>query len=127
MISGIGVDCSSVDRIAHLGEGVIKRILSASELEDLSHITHERSKAEFIASRFAVKEAYAKARGTGFCSFVVPTEISLKKEKSGRPYIELSGITAEHAPGASVLVSLTHEENIACAVVVLEDMTGVEK
>ena len=77
----------------------------------------------YVASRFAAKEAFAKALGTGLRAPVLLTSISVVHDPLGRPLLHLTpelqalserrGVSAQH-------VTLTHERSVACAVVVLE-------
>ena len=122
MILGIGVDAVSIDRVKKLSQGALEKMFSPCELEEYSKLekAHEDVKAQFLASRFAVKEAYSKARGTGLNGQVIPNEITTAKEKDGRPYIILSGSTLDNAPRAVIHLSLTHEQPLAIAMVVLE-------
>ncbi len=122
MILGIGVDAVSIDRVKKLSQRALEKMFSPSELEEYSKLekAHEDVRSQFLASRFAVKEAYSKARGTGFNGLVIPNEITTAKEKDGRPYIILSGITLDNAPRAVIHLSLTHEQPLAIAMVVLE-------
>ncbi len=122
MILGIGVDAVSIERTKRLKGKALEKMFSPSELEEFSKLenAHEDIRAQFLASRFAVKEAYSKARGTGFNAIVIPNEITTAKEKDGRPYVILSGKTLDNAPRAVIHLSLTHEQPLAIAMVVLE-------
>ena len=122
MILGIGVDAVSIERTKRLKGKALEKMFSPSELEEFSKLenAHEDIRAQFLASRFAVKEAYSKARGTGFNAIVIPNEITTAKEKDGRPYVILSGKTLDNAPRAVIHLSLTHEPPLAIAMVVLE-------
>ena len=104
-------------------------MFSASELEEYAALenAHEDIRAQFLASRFAVKEAYAKARGTGFNADVVPNEISTLKEEDGRPYVQLSGKTLDNAPHCVIHLTITHEEPLAIAMVILESDSETEE
>ena len=119
---GIGVDAVSIERTKKLSPRALQKMFSPAELEAYSKLenAHEDVKAQFLASRFAVKEAYSKARGTGFNAVVVPNEITTAKEKDGRPYVVLSGKTLDNAPRSVIHLSLTHEMPLAIAMVVLE-------
>ena len=70
MIFGIGTDIVEVARIEtsiqQFGDDFAKRILAESELASYFQTT---IKARFLAKRFAAKEAFSKALGTGYCSF----------------------------------------------------------
>ena len=124
MILGIGADVVEVARVARLleryGERFALRVLAPSELEGFRASPNRHI---FLASRFAAKEAFAKALGTGLRAPVLLTSISVTHDASGRPLLRLApdlqalsdgcGVSAHH-------ITLTHERSIACAVVVLE-------
>ena len=122
MILGIGVDAVSIERAGKLSGRTLEKIFNETELEEYKDLetAHPDIKAQFLASRFAVKEAYAKARGTGFCDIVVPNEIRTAREEDGRPCVVLCGKTLDNAPKATVHLSITHEKPLAIAMVVLE-------
>src|SRR5690625_5305151 len=68
MIKGIGIDIIELNRIeesVHKNERFIKRILTDKELDVYNHLQRKRRKLEFLAGRFAAKEAFAKATGRG--------------------------------------------------------------
>src|SRR5699024_11428966 len=74
MIKGIGIDIIELERIKQImkrQKRFIQRILTPNELEHFSSLPNERRKIEFLAGRFAAKEAFAKAsrRGIGALSF----------------------------------------------------------
>ena len=122
MILGIGVDAVSIERAGKLSGRTLEKMFNEAELEEYKALeaAHPDIKAQFLASRFAVKEAYAKARGTGFCDIVVPNEIRTAKEEDGRPCVVLCGKTLDNAPRAAVHLSITHEKPLAIAMVVLD-------
>ncbi len=123
MITGLGIDATSVERCLDKGEHFVKKYFHPDEYERWKSLETAAPgiRAQFLASRFAVKEAYAKARGTGFCESVVPCEINTVTDSLGKPRIELCGATLEgHPEGCTVHVSLTHEKPLAIAVVILE-------
>jgi len=124
MIYGIGTDIVEVSRIEasleQFGDVFAQRILHAGELVEFeaSHI-----KARFLAKRFAAKEAFAKAIGTGIRGVVSFQNIRVTHDDMGKPLLELSAeiqtlmqeknIRATH-------VSVSDEKNLAAAFVVLE-------
>lgn len=124
MILGTGIDAVSIERVKKLDDHFIQKVYHEKEIEQYKALedAHEDIKAQFLASRFAVKEAYAKARGTGFSSTVKPNEIYTCKEADGRPYIVLCGTTLDNAPRAVVHLSITHEMPLAIAMVTLESI-----
>ena len=131
MIIGTGIDAVAIDRILKLGQKALEKIYNPKELEEYRALenAHEDVRAQFLASRFAVKEAYAKARGTGFCETVVPSDIYTQNEEDGRPYVVLKGKTLDNAPRCAVHLSITHEKPLAIAIVILEteENTDVQK
>jgi len=123
MIVGLGIDASAVERCLNKGEHFVKKFFHPDEYERWKSMEESAPeiRAQFLASRFAVKEAYAKARGTGFCAQVVPCEINTVTDSLGKPQVRLSGATLEsHPQGCSIHVSITHEKPLAIAVVIIE-------
>lgn len=67
MIVGVGMDIIDIDRIAQAYEKnnqFVNRILTGVELDMFNQLENRRQ-MEFLAGRFAAKEAYSKAVGTG--------------------------------------------------------------
>lgn len=124
MIFGVGTDIVEVDRIEdslkQFGDAFAKRILADSEFSDYesSHI-----KARFLAKRFAAKEAFAKALGTGIRGEVSFRSIAVTHDALGRPLLQLTEslqafLTQNHIRGSHI--SISDEKNLAVAFVVLE-------
>ncbi|PID22087.1 holo-ACP synthase [Sporosarcina sp. P3] len=115
MIQGIGLDIVELNRIARLDNRNAKfreRILSEMELRVYETLSGHR-KTEYLAGRFAAKEAFSKARGTGIgadCSFL---DIEVISEASGRPVLHF------HSQPVQGFVSITHTQTVAAAQVVL--------
>ncbi len=122
MIAGIGVDNVDVRRIARTleqyGEQFEKKIFTPQE------IWRPERTAERYAARFAAKEAFAKAIGTGIRMGFRWREVSVGKERSGRPFLLLSGRTAERYGMLKAHLSLSHTDDMAVAMVVLEEGIG---
>ncbi|MEU5693150.1 4'-phosphopantetheinyl transferase superfamily protein [Actinosynnema sp. NPDC020468] len=68
---------------------------------------------EFLAGRFAAKEAVLKALGTGFG--VRPHQVSVLRDAAGGPVVLLTGRAAEVAAGLDVRVSITHKADLVLA------------
>lgn len=122
MIMGIGIDLVAVSRIAHWldNDALCRRFFHADELTVIRSRGTEAPRS--LAARFAAKEAFAKALGTGFTGLTLK-DIRVQNERSGRPLLILEGsaLKAMKRLGASrVHLSLTHEENLAVAQVILE-------
>lgn len=115
MIIGIGLDIVELRRIRRLDDRSAKfreRILTERELSEYARLSDKR-KVEFLAGRFAAKEAFAKANGTGigeFCSF---EDIEIRKDEKGKPSI----FFRQREIG---LVSITHTKEYAAAQVLLQ-------
>ena len=124
MIYGIGADVVEVKRIREAlhkhGISLAKKILTSQEL-----ITYRKTavKENFLAKRFAAKEAFAKALGTGMRSPVNFKSIEVVHDTLGKPKIktvpELTLLVKSHNIKHCHL-SISDEKNIAAAFVVLE-------
>ena len=93
---------------------------AGAELEYAATLAPGRG-AEFLAGRFAVKEAVLKVLGTGLFQGVVPSHIVVTKAGSGAPDIELTGTAADAASAAGVsrvTVSITHKRDLVAAVAI---------
>lgn len=114
----VGIDSVEISRIDSLKnkEGFIDRFFSESERLELSK---RGLKSEHIAAAFAAKEAFSKVVGTGLSGFSL-NEVSLLHEKSGRPYLKLSGSAEKLAfeKSLSFDVSVTHTESVATVIVI---------
>ena len=124
MSFGIGTDIVEVARIEEalerFGDAFAQRILDAREFEDYRH---SGTRARFLAKRFAAKEAFAKALGTGIRGATSFINIGIAHDALGKPMFELApvlraelatqGITGQH-------LSISDEKNLATAFVVME-------
>ncbi|PWV82862.1 holo-ACP synthase [Halomonas sp. A11-A] len=124
MILGIGTDIARVERferaLARHGERLALRLLGELERERL---TGHPAPAAFLAKRFAAKEAFVKALGTGLRLGMRWTEIQVTNDALGRPSLLLSGKAHKMALAAGVRathLSISDEEALAIAFVVLE-------
>ena len=91
-ILGIGTDIVCVDRIKNSlkNKKFIKRVFNKKEIFKCKNI---KTKTSCFAKRFAAKEAFSKALGTGISNGINFNEIVVLNKKSGKPYINLSGQT----------------------------------
>jgi holo-[acyl-carrier protein] synthase len=124
VILGIGTDLCDIGRIERalerFGERFAERILVASELE---RFHHRRKRAAYLAKRFAAKEAFSKALGTGIRFPVNWHNVWVENERSGKPTLKFSRPLAallKRRGIKSVYVSLTDEIGMACAFVIVE-------
>lgn len=123
MILGIGIDHVDAGRIADLldrfGERGEERLFTDREL---ANCRGRPRPSECLAARFAAKEAFAKALGTGLRGMAW-TDIEVRGDEGEPPYLELHGGAREAFEargGRRIHVSLTHEAGSAVAVVLLE-------
>jgi len=124
MIIGIGTDLCDIGRIeralARHGERFARRILVDSEME---RFRRHRKPAAYLAKRFAAKEAFSKALGTGIRFPVNWHGVWVENGRSGKPSLGFSGPLAallQRRGVAEVHVSITDEIGMACAFVVVE-------
>jgi holo-[acyl-carrier protein] synthase len=122
LIRGIGVDVVHVRRMERWRQtsGLLERYFHP---EELSAALSRGAGADLsLAARFAAKEAFGKALGTGLAGIVLK-DIMVINRHNGRPEIQVFG-TARRAldrSGANRMhLSLTHEQDNAIAMVVLE-------
>lgn len=123
MIVGIGIDHVDAARIADLlerfGERGERRLFTDRELE---RCRDRPRPAECLAARFAAKEAFVKALGTGLQGMKW-TDVEVRGSEGEPPRLVLHGgarTALEARGGARTHVSLTHEAGSAMAVVILE-------
>ena len=124
MIVGIGTDVCSIERIdktlQRYGERFVKRILTP---EERVRFDRTRDKAGHFAKRFAAKEAFAKALGTGVHAPFTWRSITVTRDRRGKPGIRPNAAMAEHLKGIGVTefhLSLSDDGGVAVAFVVLE-------
>lgn len=124
MIYGVGTDVVEIGRIEkaleRFGERFAKRILCPPELR---RFERHRLKANYLAKRFAAKEAFTKALGTGIHAPANWHGVWVENLSSGKPVLAFSdplkrlmekkGVSGSH-------LSLTDERGIAMATVILE-------
>jgi holo-[acyl-carrier protein] synthase len=122
MITGIGVDVVHVKRMSRWTaiQGLTERYFHPDELN--AALSRGRGAELALAARFAAKEAFGKALGTGLAGIVLK-DITVINRHNGRPEISVMGTAraALEKSGANrVHLSLTHEMDNAVAMVVLE-------
>jgi len=129
MIVGLGMDLVDIPRIERLlaeqGERAVKRLFTEAEAE---YARKRAQPARHFAARFAAKEAAYKAlAGTREARLVGWLDIEVASEWDGRPTLVLHGRAAARAEELGVvrsLLTLTHSDAVAGAVVVLEGGAG---
>lgn len=124
MIYGIGTDLVEPSRIAdslqRYGDRFAKRILTDNEWPEY---TCSHKQASFLANRFAAKEAFAKAIGTGLRHPVSLSYISVTHDALGKPCFKFHQELDQFVKSKGIVnhfLSISDEINLTCAFVVLE-------
>jgi len=124
VIYGVGTDIVEVARIekalARFGERFAKRILCPPELK---RFESHKQKANYLAKRFAAKEAFTKALGTGIHAPANWHGVWVKNLPSGKPVLEFSAPLQDLLAKRKILghhLSLADERGMAVATVILE-------
>ncbi|HRQ51885.1 MAG TPA: holo-ACP synthase [Agriterribacter sp.] len=120
MIAGIGTDIVETGRIAK----AIEKELGFRELvfskNEIAYCESKTNKYQHYAARFAAKEAFFKAVGTGWKNGTAFNEVEILNDENGKPELQLLGETAVTTGAVRVQVSLSHVKSLATAVVVVE-------
>ncbi len=127
MVVGTGIDIVRISRIkqAHerWGNKFFKRVFTENEIRSA---VERKDIFPHLSSRFAAKEAFVKALGTGFSNGISWKDIEIKREKGHRPFFSISGVALilmnRHGIKTCHL-SISHEGDYAIAQVVLEGET----
>ena len=123
-IYGIGTDIVSIIRIKKLINKKIflKRLFGKEEVVRCSKLTNPHN---CFAKRFAAKEAFSKALGTGISNGINLNEIVILNKKSGKPYISIIGETKKTLKkkfknkNSKISLSLSDEKKYAVAFVTI--------
>jgi len=131
VIIGLGTDLVEIHRVRQAlrrnREPFLQRVLSAAELQIATQFADEARLAEFVAGRFAAKEAIAKATGLGLGRLGMST-VSIRVGETGlvtewsdaSGLVEVAGYVQK--PSAKLHVSLSHAAAVAYAVAILEQL-----
>jgi holo-[acyl-carrier protein] synthase len=125
MIVGFGIDIMSTARIrkviARHGSSFLGRVYTDLERE---YAERKLVGSDQVYTAFwATKEAVMKALGTGMRQGVFFRDIEVRHERSGKPYVRLSGPSkdlAERLGADAIVVSMSHLEDLVVAAAVLE-------
>ncbi|WP_027416543.1 holo-ACP synthase [Aneurinibacillus terranovensis] len=125
MIMGTGIDLVELKRIEKIlsrqEADFVRRILTPGEQKLIPGV--QARKVEFLAGRFAAKEACAKALGTGLGKVLSFQDIQVLRENTGRPILQVSSSVLEAVFGTSacmVHVSISHSKEYAISQVIVE-------
>ncbi|MBD1391669.1 holo-ACP synthase [Mucilaginibacter glaciei] len=124
MVVGVGIDLVDVERIANRiskTNGFRELVFSADEI---TYCEAQKNKFEHYAARFAAKEAFFKAMGTGWAAGTLFNEVGVIHNELGKPMFSFIGDTAKTISDmqlGTILLSLTHIKTVASAVVIIEN------
>ncbi len=124
MILGVGLDVVATERVARAlaahGQRFEERVYTPAELAECSQRT---DRAQALAGRFAAKEAFLKALGTGVVKGLSFRQIEVVQQGGGRPAFKLAGAAAARARRKRVRrvhLTFSHQPGLAAALVILE-------
>ncbi|WP_257351827.1 holo-ACP synthase [Pseudalkalibacillus decolorationis] len=120
MIIGIGIDIIEITRIKKTLERqprFSERILTEKEYKLFNSHSIDERRIEFLAGRFAAKEAYAKAIGTGIGSKLSWKDIEILPNESGKPVLKSNG-------SWTAFVSISHSKAYVVAQIILESSSS---
>jgi len=111
MSKAIGIDIVEFSQIKpKVNDRFIKRILSKNELLKYNSINHEQRKIEYLAGRFAAKEAYTKL----YKHFETPlnfVDVEILNDQDGAPCL-----VSKYMPDDKILISISHSANYVIAI-----------
>ncbi|KAB8137958.1 holo-ACP synthase [Gracilibacillus oryzae] len=117
MIKGIGIDIIELERAEKIiakQPRILDRILTENEKKLYNQLESAKRKVEFFAGRFAAKEAFSKALGTGIGKLSFQ-DIEILRDNRGAPVVQ-----SRVVEGNSVFVSISHSDSYAVAQVIIE-------
>ncbi len=123
MLAGLGTDLIEINRIVekiNKKSGFRETVFSKKEIV---YCESKSNKFEHYAARFAAKESFFKALGTGWITGTHFNEVEIINDKSGKPVLVLLDETKKTLSPlgiTKILVSMSHLKEIASAVVIIE-------
>ncbi len=123
MIAGLGTDIIEVERVAEKiakDQGFKELVFSSGEI---AYCEAKANKYEHYAARFAAKEAFFKALGTGWLNGTAFNEVEVVHDEKGKPFLNFLGETAATISAfgqVQITVSLAHLKTMATATVIIE-------
>ena len=123
MIKGTGADIIAIDRIKKAMTKDSKFTDKIFSTEEIEYCNSKFRKEIHFAGRFAAKEAFFKALGTGWRDGMKWTEINIVNNELGKPEIRISGKTLEYFWELGMVntnLSISHTKEFAVAFVIIE-------
>jgi holo-[acyl-carrier protein] synthase len=122
LIYGIGTDIVEISRIKDILDNNIKFLDKVFNKNEIEYLKSRNLRPEYVAGRFAAKEAVAKAMGTGFRGFDVK-DIEIESTVLGKPIVVLKGkakLLIQKQGEYKIHLSISHGLESAIAYVILE-------
>ena len=122
MIAGHGVDIIDVDRIKNAimeSTRFTKKVFTDVEIE---YCEGKKDKYQSYAGKFAAKEAFLKAIGTGWAKGIAFTDVEIVNDNEGKPDIVLHNAAKEYFESKgykNILVSISHTDSVATSSVII--------
>lgn len=121
-LGAVGIDLVDVTRIANLisryGDRFLLRILGPDEM---AYLGIRRDRAQFVAGRFAAKEAAIKALGQYLKEKPALSRIQILNDETGRPSLDLAQLALPQLTSVHAKISISHERSHAIAMVILTE------
>jgi holo-[acyl-carrier protein] synthase len=124
MLFGIGVDIVEISRFERIkqrfGDRFANRLLTEQEFLQYQRRNYSMN---FLATRFAAKEAASKALGTGIAKGISFKSIEVVNDEQGKPQLKFHGVASEFLKQYNIqqnMLSLSDEKHYAVAMVVME-------
>jgi len=120
LTESIGIDLVETNRIRKIlkrhGARFVNRILGQREL-----VTYAQrgDKVNFLAGRFAAKEAVIKSLGRYLTERPAYSSLEIVNDETGNPYLDFGGLTGEKLGHKKCLISISHEKHYAAAVAII--------
>ncbi|MFL3877304.1 holo-[acyl-carrier-protein] synthase [Wolbachia endosymbiont of Trichogramma kaykai] len=121
MIYGIGTDIVYIPRILRIsqkyGEKFLNKVYTKKEIEISKKYNSQEVRAKYFAKRFAAKEAFVKALGTGFSQGIIMKDIEIYGNIRGKPHLAMTKdfISKDY----KIHLSLSDDQDYATAFVVI--------
>ncbi|UIP92793.1 holo-[acyl-carrier-protein] synthase [Wolbachia endosymbiont of Anopheles demeilloni] len=121
MIYGIGTDIVYIPRILRIsqkyGQKFLNKVYTKKEIEISKKYNSQEVRAKYFAKRFAAKEAFVKALGTGFSQGIIMKDIEIYSNIRGKPHLAITKdfISKDY----KIHLSLSDDQDYATAFVVI--------
>jgi holo-[acyl-carrier protein] synthase len=120
-VTSVGVDICDIKRMRKIEEKFKARFLQKIfTSKEIAYCEKKHNKHSSYAARFAAKEAFLKAIGTGLRDGFQWKDVEIENDNLGKPYFKFYGQTAKFIAKHDVHLSLSHTEKDAIAFVIIE-------